>query len=122
MPPLVRASDMSSASKSKPKSSSSSSQRQSQNQLTLFNNNTPQIPSEIIIPEQPPKQRKPRSDKGKKRSPYDTRQKTGSIPIREYFNNRSPQPRMIFQSDNETEQSVNARDYFKNRNKDMYNM
>jgi hypothetical protein len=38
MPPLVKASDKSSASKSKPKSSSSSSQQQ--NQLTLFNNDT----------------------------------------------------------------------------------
>jgi hypothetical protein len=114
---IVKESDMSSASKSKSKSKSSSSQRQSQIQLTVFNNDTPQIPSEIIIPEQPPKQRKPRSDKGKKRSPYVTRQKTGSIPVTEYFNNRSPQPRMTVQSDNEKQQYVDIRDFFNNRKK-----
>ena len=114
---IVKESDMSSASKSKSKSKSSSSQRQSQSQLTVFENDTPQIPSEIIIPEQPSKQRKTPSDKGKKRSPYDTRQKTGSISIKEYFNNRSPQPRMTVQSDNENQRTVDIRDFFNNRKK-----
>jgi hypothetical protein len=112
---IVKESDMSSASKSKSKSKSSSSQRQSQSQLTVFENDTPQIPSEIIIPEKP--QKKTPSDKGKKRSPYNTRQKTGSIPVTEYFNNRSPQPRMTVQSDNEKQQYVDIRDFFNNRKK-----
>jgi hypothetical protein len=103
VPPLVRESDMSSASKSKPKSSSQ--------QLTFLknNNDTPQITSEnfpkTILPEQPPqKTRKPRSDIGKKRDPYVTKKKRAeSVQILNPFSNNeiAPYPRLIYQSDNE---------------------
>jgi hypothetical protein len=102
MPPLVKESDMSSASKSKPKSSSQ--------KLTFLNNNndTPQIPSEnfpkTILLEQPKKTRKPRSDKGIKRAPYGTNKKAESvIQILNPFSNNEipPHPRLIYKSDNE---------------------